>query len=93
MSNASAEAKQQIILQLRLATLKFKDLPVAFGALHATGKSVNNMAAAVEDLSANVEQLETALNDAFDELDREIVSWGRGAGRGAAVRTAVRDRR
>lgn len=76
MSNASAQAKQQIMDRLNQCTRRFVSLPTALDGLNATGKSADAMRAACRDLSTNVEKLEVSLNDAFEDLDREIVELG-----------------
>jgi vacuolar-type H+-ATPase subunit I/STV1 len=76
MSNASAQAKQQIMDRLQACTQRFVTLRGSLDGLNATGQSAEAMRNACGDLSANVERLETALNEAFEELDREIVELG-----------------
>ncbi|MEL6985966.1 MAG: hypothetical protein AAFO29_26280, partial [Actinomycetota bacterium] len=76
MTQASSEAKQQILDQLNVTRTLFNQTIVAFDGLKATGRSADSMRAACNDLNSNCEKLETALNEAFGDLDREIVQLG-----------------
>lgn len=76
MTSASAQAKADIINRLSVTAQLFGDLPNRLETLRATGRSADAMRTACRDLSGNVERLETALNEAFEDLDREITELG-----------------
>ena len=76
MTQASSEAKQQILDQLTETRTLFTGFLGRLDGLKATGRSADSMRAACRDLNDNCERLETALNDAFADLDREITELG-----------------
>ncbi len=76
MTQASSEAKQQILDRLTETRSMFTKMVGSLDGLKATGRSADSMRSACRDLNTNVERLETALNEAFADLDREITELG-----------------
>lgn len=76
MQEASARAKNDIRTALTDATNRFEMCTKGLDGLNATGRSADNMRVASADLTAKVGQLNEALSQAFEELDREIVELG-----------------